>query len=205
MTCCDCGLSIVLDLGLGRVQGLLQRCIHRHPPTPCAPHSLLPARLLLQGSGLSEGGYVTLGALEVDDLAAVVQYLREEGRPHLIASARVAGGRQAGRQAGRRTRHLPRPHICQLHAHRPAMVCHLRGPPRSILPVGSTSTVGLWGRSMGAVTALLYSQQDPSVAGMVLDSPFSRLVDLMLELASDQQLRIPKPLLKASISGGAGL
>jgi alpha-beta hydrolase superfamily lysophospholipase len=51
---------------------------------------------------------------------------------------------------------------------------------------------------MGAVTALLYSQQDPSVAGMVLDSPFSRLVDLMLELASDQQLRIPKPLLKAS-------
>lgn len=33
----------------------------------------------LQGSGLSDGGYVTLGALEVDDLAAVVQYLREEG------------------------------------------------------------------------------------------------------------------------------
>lgn len=32
---------------------------------------------------------------------------------------------------------------------------------------GSTSTIGLWGRSMGAVTALLYSQRDPSVAGMV--------------------------------------
>ena len=31
----------------------------------------------------------------------------------------------------------------------------------------------------------------------VLDSPFSRLVDLMLELAtSEQQLRIPKPLIK---------
>ena len=38
---------------------------------------------------------------------------------------------------------------------------------------------------MGAVTALLYSQRDPSVAGMVLDSPFSRLTALMLELASD--------------------
>jgi len=34
----------------------------------------------------------------------------------------------------------------------------------------------------------------------VLDSPFSRLVDLMLELASDQQLRIPKPLIK--VGGG---
>lgn len=29
------------------------------------------------------------------------------------------------------------------------------------------STLGLWGRSMGAVTALLYSQRDPSIAGIV--------------------------------------
>lgn len=29
------------------------------------------------------------------------------------------------------------------------------------------STIGLWGRSMGAVTALLYSQRDPSIAGVV--------------------------------------
>ena len=63
-----------------------------------------------QGSGLSEGSYVTLGALEVDDLATAVQYLRDEG---------------------------------------------------------STSTIALWGRSMGAVTALLYCQRDPSIAGMV--------------------------------------
>lgn len=27
--------------------------------------------------------------------------------------------------------------------------------------------IGLWGRSMGAVTALLYGQRDPSIAGMV--------------------------------------
>ncbi|KAI7835678.1 hypothetical protein COHA_010417 [Chlorella ohadii] len=95
------------------------------------------------GSGLSDGGYVTLGAHEVEDLEAVVAYLREEG---------------------------------------------------------STSTIGLWGRSMGAVTALLYSQRDPSVAGMVLDSPFSRLVDLMLELATEQQLRIPRPLIKMALA-----
>ena len=35
------------------------------------------------------------------------------------------------------------------------------------------STIGLWGRSMGSVTALLYGDRDPSIAGMVLDSPFS--------------------------------
>jgi pimeloyl-ACP methyl ester carboxylesterase len=35
------------------------------------------------------------------------------------------------------------------------------------------STVGLWGRSMGAVTALLHGDRDPSIAGMVLDSPFA--------------------------------
>jgi pimeloyl-ACP methyl ester carboxylesterase len=34
------------------------------------------------------------------------------------------------------------------------------------------STIGLWGRSMGSVTALLYGDRDPSIAGMVLDSPF---------------------------------
>ena len=53
---------------------------------------------------------------------------------------------------------------------------------------------------MGAVTALLYSQRDPSVAGMVLDSPFSRLTALMLELASDQQLRVPKPLVRVALA-----
>ena len=29
------------------------------------------------------------------------------------------------------------------------------------------STIGLWGRSMGAVTALLYCVRDPSIAGVV--------------------------------------
>ena len=32
------------------------------------------------------------------------------------------------------------------------------------------STIGLWGRSMGAVTALLYSARDPSIAGVVSSS-----------------------------------
>jgi dienelactone hydrolase len=32
---------------------------------------------------------------------------------------------------------------------------------------GGVSSIGLWGRSMGAVTALMYSHRDPDIAGMV--------------------------------------
>lgn len=45
------------------------------------------------------------------------------------------------------------------------------------------STLALWGRSMGAVTALMYAEKDLSVAGMVLDSPFSDLKLLVKDLA----------------------
>jgi len=67
---------------------------------------------------------------------------------------------------------------------------------------GSTSTLALWGRSMGAVTALLYSHRDPSIAGIVVDSPFSRLTDLMFELATDTQqgLSVPRPLVKIALT-----
>lgn len=65
---------------------------------------------------------------------------------------------------------------------------------------GRVSTLGVWGRSMGAVTALLYSQRDPTIAGMVLDSPFSRLTDLMLEIVEEQRLPIPRPLAKLALS-----
>lgn len=42
--------------------------------------------------------------------------------------------------------------------------------------------IGLWGRSMGASTALLHADRDPSIAGVVLDSPFSDLKVLCEEL-----------------------
>lgn len=45
------------------------------------------------------------------------------------------------------------------------------------------STIGLWGRSMGAVTALLHGDRDPSIAGMILDSPFANMKTLVTELA----------------------
>lgn len=62
----------------------------------------------------------------------------------------------------------------------------------------SVSTIGIWGRSMGAVTALLYSHRDPSIAACVVDSPFSDLVELMTEIATDTQhgMGLPKRLVK---------
>lgn len=70
----------------------------------------ISVRLAVQGSGNSEGEWVTLGAHEVDDLEVAVKHLRTE---------------------------YP------------------------------SATIGLWGRSMGAVTALLYTAKDPSIAGIV--------------------------------------
>jgi pimeloyl-ACP methyl ester carboxylesterase len=54
------------------------------------------------------------------------------------------------------------------------------------------STIGLWGRSMGAVTAILYSIMDPTIASMVLDSPFCSLQkiaeDLVLNVETLQKV-----------------
>ena len=58
-----------------------------------------------------------------------------------------------------------------------AVVAHLRGS-------GAASTIALWGRSMGAATALLHGHRDPSIAAMVLDSPFASLKQLARELVA---------------------
>lgn len=51
---------------------------------------------------------------------------------------------------------------------------------------GKVSLIGLWGRSMGAATALLHGHRDPSIAGMVLDSPFSELKLLAYEIVKSK-------------------
>lgn len=61
------------------------------------------------------------------------------------------------------------------------------------------SCIGLWGRSMGAVTSLLYGAEDPSIAGMVLDSTFSNLFDLMMELVDVYKIRLPKFTVKVAV------
>ncbi|XP_020267262.1 uncharacterized protein LOC109842790 isoform X2 [Asparagus officinalis] len=52
---------------------------------------------------------------------------------------------------------------------------------------------------MGAVTSLLYGAEDPSIAGMVLDSSFSNLFDLMLELVDVYKIRLPKFTVKMAV------
>lgn len=73
-----------------------------------------------------------------------------------------------------------------------AVVNHLRTD-------ANISCIGLWGRSMGAVSSLMYGVEDPSIAGMVLDSPFSNLVDLMMELVDAYKYPLPKFTVKLAI------
>jgi pimeloyl-ACP methyl ester carboxylesterase len=67
------------------------------------------------------------------------------------------------------------------------IVAHLRA-------TNVVSTVALWGRSMGAATALMFGERDPSIACMILDSPFADLTQLceeMVEKAREQGLVVP--------------
>eukprot|EP01132_Coremiostelium_polycephalum_P002536 gene2536-3139_t len=61
------------------------------------------------------------------------------------------------------------------------------------------STIGLWGRSMGAVTSILYAKEDPSIAGMVLDSPFSNLYKVAEELVHMAAQKIPKLMISLGL------
>lgn len=53
------------------------------------------------------------------------------------------------------------------------------------------SSIGLWGRSMGAVTAILRASEDPSIAACVLDSPFSSLRKVAEELVASKRINMP--------------
>jgi len=61
------------------------------------------------------------------------------------------------------------------------------------------NTIGLWGRSMGAATALLHSNRDHSIAGMVLDSAFADLRQLVGELARTHT-KVPGFLVSTALS-----
>jgi hypothetical protein len=55
---------------------------------------------------------------------------------------------------------------------------------------------------MGAATSVLVAARDPSIAGMVLDSAFSSLTQVMYELANQymKQVKVPKILINGAIS-----
>ena len=52
---------------------------------------------------------------------------------------------------------------------------------------------------MGAVTALLHGDRDPTIAAMVLDSPFSKLNDLCKEIAASYT-KLPSFLVSGALS-----
>lgn len=60
---------------------------------------------------------------------------------------------------------------------------------------GRISAVALWGRSMGAVTAIMHAERDPGIAAMVLDSPFSDLgvlADEMVDKGREHGVHVPR-------------
>lgn len=64
-----------------------------------------------------------------------------------------------------------------------------------LLSENITTRIGIWGRSMGAVTALLYGSMDPSISCLVLDSPFSSLKKLGLDIVCSNS-NIPRVVAK---------
>merc|ERR1712032_851656 len=67
------------------------------------------------------------------------------------------------------------------------VVAHLRA-------TNVVSTIALWGRSMGAATALMHGDRDPSIACMILDSPFADLTQLceeLVEKGKEQGINVP--------------
>lgn len=66
---------------------------------------------------------------------------------------------------------------------------------------GKTSTIAFWGRSMGAVTALLYADEDNMVDAMVLDSPFASLKLLAEELVEKATESTSTKIPKFAIAG----
>jgi len=67
------------------------------------------------------------------------------------------------------------------------VIAHLRA-------TNVVSTIALWGRSMGAATALMHGDRDPSIACMILDSPFADLTQLaeeMVDKAREQGITVP--------------
>lgn len=79
---------------------------------------------------------------------------------------------------------------------------------------GDVSTIALWGRSMGAATAIMYGSRDPTISCMILDSSFTDLTQLaeeMVERGKEQGVNVPNfvvsvalRMIKSSVKSQAG-
>lgn len=73
-----------------------------------------------------------------------------------------------------------------------AAVDHLRS-------LDCVSSVGLWGRSMGAATTVLRASEDPTIAACVMDSPFSSLRQVAEELVMGGGVAVPRFMLSVAL------
>ena len=58
--------------------------------------------------------------------------------------------------------------------------------------------IGLWGRSMGAVTALKYAHKNPEIKVVVFDSPFKNLKSLISDICKKNS-KIPSIILNGAL------
>mmetsp|Transcript_10408 Transcript_10408/g.23556 ORF Transcript_10408/g.23556 Transcript_10408/m.23556 type:complete len:465 (-) Transcript_10408:128-1522(-) len=61
---------------------------------------------------------------------------------------------------------------------------------------GRATAIALWGRSMGAATAIFRASKDPTLAACVLDSPFSDFLELAGEIANSTQVPVPRAMVR---------
>jgi hypothetical protein len=64
---------------------------------------------------------------------------------------------------------------------------------------GKVTKIALWGRSMGAVTAIMYASKNPLICCIVLDSPFAEFKRLVQELVKNRA-NIPPFLTSVALS-----
>ena len=64
--------------------------------------------------------------------------------------------------------------------------------------IPGVSKIGIWGRSMGAATTLLYSYKDPRISAICVDSPFENFKKLAEELVI-KQIKLPKFIIDGAL------
>lgn len=163
------------DLQLTNDRGMKLECSHWEPHPEDRPRKELPCVIYLHGNSSCR-----LGALE--NLEVVL------GEGMTMFALDLAG---SGKSEG--------DWVTLGWYERDDVACvveHLRAS-------GTVSTIGLWGRSMGAATALLHGHRDPSIAAFVLDSSFADLRQLALEMVemgkAEAGYRVPGWVVSAAI------
>mmetsp|Transcript_22959 Transcript_22959/g.53713 ORF Transcript_22959/g.53713 Transcript_22959/m.53713 type:complete len:492 (-) Transcript_22959:61-1536(-) len=75
----------------------------------------------------------------------------------------------------------------------------LKAALQHLRSLANVSAIGLWGRSMGAATAILCVAEDPDIKAVVLDSAFGALRTVAEELVSRGRITVPQFILNMAM------